>query len=599
VRTAVSGSTVIVSGSPESVARAKALVAQLDTPAFDSRYVQVYRIHSIDAASVADLLRRSLRDVDIVVDASINALAVTASAAQHQRIADAVSQLDPAPVAGTSAPSGGTYGALASEVVVLKSAMPPGGGSGGIDAFAAINQALQIIVPDVHMIQLATPGQVALIGSGQSIQTAKDVIEKLDLVAPQVVLDTEILELDESVAKNLGVQLGTAVVSTQYTEISPTADAGGSVPRIGRLQAFGRTPISFTAQLNLAISNGHGRVLADPRITTLSGRTASIRAGDTISILTTTSGNAGTIATTQVQSFQTGVTLDITPLVDSQDGITVTLHPVVNSLIGVSAAGVPEISTRDTQTTVHLRDNETLVIGGLIQENETRTSTKLPVLSDIPLLGRVFRNEAVNHSRNELIIVVTPHVVFGGNTSLPGPPIHEIPKPQPLPTLPPNMNLPPPSGRVAERVGATPTPAPLSSGFASTPNTRNAPTPAPTPSAFAQTNVFTFGAAPQSNFAKPTDPVQIFYATLSPTVVTNGTSVHLAAVTSSNATSLKLQIGSQTIGLSQSGLGQWQATFPFPKGAIPSSQSSVPLSLIAGKSDGTTSTVAIPINVNP
>ena len=61
-------------------------------------------------------------------------------------------------------------------------------------------------------------------------------------------------------------------------------------------------------------------------------------------------------------------------------------------------------------------------------------------------------------------------------------------------------------------------------------------TPAPTPTAFAQTNVFTFGAPPQSNFAKPTDPVQIFYATLSPTVVTNGTSMRVAAVTTTNTT---------------------------------------------------------------
>ena len=80
----------------------------------------------------------------------------------------------------------------------------------------------------------------------------------------------------------------------------------------------------------------------------------------------------------------------------------------------------------------------------------------------------------------------------------------------------------------------------------------------------------TFGSAPQSNFAKPNDPVQIFYATLSPTVVSNGTSVHVAAVTTTNASSVKLQVGTQTIGLSRSRYGQWQATFPFPGRASPS-----------------------------
>ncbi len=123
------------------------------------------------------------------------------------------------------------------------------------------------------------------------------------------------------------------------------------------------------------------------------------------------------------------------------------------------------------------------------------------------------------------------------------------------------------------------------------------PTPAATPTAFAQTNVFTFGAAPQSNFAKPTDPVQIFYATLSPTVVVNGTSVHIAAITTTNATSCKVAIGTVTISLGQTGSGQWQGTFPFPASALSGGgQNTITVSLIAARSDGTSSTVPIPLS---
>ena len=168
-------------------------------------------------------------------------------------------------------------------------------------------------------------------------------------------------------------------------------------------------PIQFSATLNLLISNGKARVLADPRITTLSGRTATIRAGDTLSILTTTGGGTGTIATQQLQSFQTGVTLDITPIITNNGELTVALHPVVNSLTGLFN-NIPEISTRDTQTTVHLRDNETLVIGGLIQENSQRTESKIPLLGSLPLIGGTFRNNNTTSTRNELIIVVTPHI---------------------------------------------------------------------------------------------------------------------------------------------------------------------------------------------
>jgi hypothetical protein len=554
----------------------------------------VYRIRTIDASSVADLIRRSFRDLEITVDASLNAIAVTATAAQQQRIADALAQLDPPPGAAGAAGAFASASGSSTEVVTLKSYVP-GFTQGATDATASFTQALQVVAPDVRVIQLPTPGQIALVGPPSGVRNAREFITKVDVVPPLVVLDTEILELDETVAKNLGLQLGTAAVSTTFTEMSPPPNGDGTQPRLGRFQALSRTPISFTAQLNLLIQNGKGRVLADPRITTLSGRTASIRAGDTISILTTTAGNAGTIATTQVQSFQTGVQLDITPVVDTEGGIMVALHPVVNSLIGTNN-GVPEISTRDTQTTVHLRDDETLVIGGLIQENDTRTTTKLPILGDIPLVGRAFRNDQVHTSRNELIIVVTPHIVKPGTNGMPGPPLRTIPSAAPLPTLPPNTRLPAPSGQLP-LPGTTPRPVaqrapdPVASAAAT-------PTPAPAASAFAQTNVFTFGAPPQSNFAKSTDPVQIFYASLSPTVVANATPMRIAAISTTNVTTMKLHIGTQTIGLAQRGPGQWQGAFSFPASALPPGQTNVTLSLMAARADGTSSTIPIPVNLS-
>ena len=79
--------------------------------------------------------------------------------------------------------------------------------------------------------------------------------------------------------------------------------------------------------MNLAVQRGTAKVLANPRITTISGRTATIRAGDNITVLTTAGGSAGTVATTQLQTFQTGVSLDITPIVNSGNFISVTLHP--------------------------------------------------------------------------------------------------------------------------------------------------------------------------------------------------------------------------------------------------------------------------------
>jgi hypothetical protein len=168
-----------------------------------------------------------------------------------------------------------------------------------------------------------------------------------------------------------------------------------------------------------------------------------------------------------------------------------------------------------------------------------------------------------------------------------------MPTPAPLPTLPPNTHLPPPSGQLpslspAAKGTLPPEPAPTPMASAR---------PGPTPAAFAQTNVFTFGSAPQNNFAKPTDAVQIFYATLSPTVVSNGTQVRVAVVTTSNAAAVKLQIGTQSIGLSQTAPGQWQGTFPFPLGTAPAGQGTMTLSLTASRSDGPSGTISIPVSI--
>jgi hypothetical protein len=220
----------------------------------------------------------------------------------------------------------------------------------------------------------------------------------------------------------------------------------------------------------------------------------------------------------------------------------------------------------------------------------------LPILGDLPLIGGAFRSDSVQGERNELIIVVTPHIVKPGKPGLPGPAIGSIPTAAPLPTLPPNAHLPPPSGQLTVVSGTVRAPGPTPSPSPATPAV--ARTPAPLPSAFGQTNVFTFGSPPQSNFAKPSDSVQIFYATLSPTVLSNGAQVHLAVITTSNANAVRLQVGSQSIGLSQTAPGQWQGTFPFPVGAVSVGQSTMTLPLTASRPDGTSATISIPISVS-
>jgi type II secretory pathway component GspD/PulD (secretin) len=611
VRASLAGSSIVLSGSPDDIDKAKALIALIDQPSATMRYTQVYRIRFVDAKSVGGLIAHAFPDVQVDVDEDLNAISVKATASEQQRIADAINQIDAPPGAVTN-PSGGPAiqqpGAVANtigpggtniEIVSLKAAAPgPNGApsnSAG-DIAQTVLQSLQQYTPDLHITVPPNSTQLVLTGSPYSIKLARDMINQLDVAQKLVVLDTEILEVDETVAKNLGLTIS-PILATTYTEIPPAApSSGGTAPPLLGLQPFTRTAISAVATLNLLVQYGQARVLADPRITTVSGRTATIRAGDNISILTTTGGGPGTIATTQLQTFQTGVTLDITPVINSGNFITVTLHPVVNSETGI-LNGVPQISTRETLTTVGMQEDQTLIIGGLIEDSVSRGETRIPILGDLPLVGRLFRNEIVNNSRNELIITVTPHIVYpGAAEALPGPPLPNAPTPQPLPTLAPGTEFPG-SATPPASVPVLPSTDSPSTPLASAAIGASSASPQPTPAAFAQTNVFTYGKVPTNTYAGPSDPVQIFYATLTPTVLHNGDPIQINAITSINAAALTISYPGFATQVAKVAPGQWQTVYNFNSTALPPGQTQVELTLKAMSQSGQSATIQIPVSI--
>lgn len=650
VRVAVSRSEILLSGPSDEVTQAKQLVRELDVPQMGTQYTQVYRLRYVDAASVADLLRRSFNNLTLAVNGDLNAITVTSNLSVQQRIADALDQLDLPPPGAPGADGQANAGPAGSGITVVKLRAAVPGLQGGPSTSAAdiaqtVTQALQTLAPDLHVVVPANSTELVLTGSPYSIKLAKELIAKLDVRPTMVALDTEVLEVDEGVQKQLGLQFPTSAISSTFTEVPPvypggSSQAGAQIPYLNLMPLI-RSPISLQAELNFLVANNKARILEDPRLTTISGRTASLRAGETVNILTTTGGGTGTVATTQVQSFQTGVTLDITPVVNAGNYITVTLHPSVNSIAAISAAGVPNIQTRDTTTTVGLRDGQTIVIGGLIEDLRQRTTQKIPLLGDIPLLGPIlFQYHGINRTRNELIVTVTPHILRPGESGALGGEHLAIPRPGPLPTLSPRTILPavrvghiPGRGRFGmppspapeprpvrvplplARPTAVPTPAPGTatpkpgalqpttppSGSLPVVSTAS-PTPAPLPTAFSQTNVYTFGAAPANNYVPQNAPPQIFYAQVSPSVVRSGQSMTLSAITTTNVA--KLTFGPSGITplatLQSIAPGQWQATFSFSSAGLPIGQGNVTLMLTATNGFGATVALPVPLSVvNP
>jgi general secretion pathway protein D len=242
-------------------------------------------------------------------------------------------------------------------------------------------------------------------GSRERIELVKKQIAKIDVPVDSVILETQFVELSENGARNLGIDFAnslnqTGVATAKFGEFVPLGLDSDQI-----LKSF-----SLQAALYAQIQKGEGRILSKPRIAAQSGSTAKIITGDALPILTsiTLSGVDG--VSQQVQYVNVGVTLQIAPRVSPDDYVTSQIYAVVSSVTGYSQ-GYPTISQREAETSASVRNGESFVIGGLTQENYLTSKSKVPILGDIPLLGKALSYEKTSKGKTELYIVITPRIV--------------------------------------------------------------------------------------------------------------------------------------------------------------------------------------------
>jgi pilus assembly protein CpaC len=178
---------------------------------------------------------------------------------------------------------------------------------------------------------------------------------------------------------------------------------------------------NFTAMLRFVESERLGRILAEPKLVTMSGQEASFLAGGQFPFQEIdNNGNIG------IEFKDFGVGLKFTPIVQSDGTITLKVAPSVtdiDQLVETSTGPQPVFSTRKLESTVQLRDGQTLALAGLLQENLTEVVNKVPFLGDIPYLGALFRSSNYQQSKTDLLVAVTPHLISPvreGDISFPG-----------------------------------------------------------------------------------------------------------------------------------------------------------------------------------
>nr|WP_305910020.1 hypothetical protein [Methylomarinum sp. Ch1-1]MDP4522968.1 hypothetical protein [Methylomarinum sp. Ch1-1] len=186
---------------------------------------------------------------------------------------------------------------------------------------------------------------------------------------------------------------------------------------------FGYSFISKSADIRAVLSaeasNDNINVISSPSLMVLNNQEASIQVGDEVSLrtsqntpLTSGIGEDNTLVqTSQLQQRKTGVKLKIKPRVNASGLVIMEIEQSVEDFAGGVTNGNPDILTREIASSVAIQSGETIVLGGLIKENNNNRKTGVPFLHELPLIGPLFGSKSYNKDKTELVVLITPRVV--------------------------------------------------------------------------------------------------------------------------------------------------------------------------------------------
>lgn len=412
---------LILIAQRDMLEQAKKIIALLDVQSGDKGVIHVYYCKNARAADLAGTLANLAGGAGGVQRIS-----------QPTRTSSAPSSFGGS--AGVEGHGGGfaasgygsTYGASAKTATGPSSATLTGGmfeGEIKISADEAINSLL-------------------IIASPRDYETLKSVIEKLDIPRRQVFVEAVLLELTIDQSRQIstsihggsplphdGVILGSSAPGgyNSMTLLSQLASGGVSLPSGLTVGAFGQnievpgtdgalTIPSAGYILNMLASDSNVNVLSTPTLLTMDNQEAEIQVGQNIPIPTGTTVSSGGLSSVSISRETVGIKLRLTPQICESGTIrmdiaTETSNAVPSSLgVNVNTLGVTT-SIKTAATTVIVKDAQTIVIGGLMEDRRSNSNSRFPFIGDIPVLGWLFKSAQTTKSKSNLIILITPHIV--------------------------------------------------------------------------------------------------------------------------------------------------------------------------------------------
>lgn len=246
---------------------------------------------------------------------------------------------------------------------------------------------------------------------------------ELDRPPPQVSIEVQIIEVSMDSSLDLGVEF--AFQDLQFAKAGPNdttsfdyvggTDLGASGGTLGGF-TFTITGADFNFLLRTLQSEGNLNVLSRPQIVAMDNQEASFEIVNDVPFVNSTSTSVAGQVTTSVDRTEVGIILTVTPHINPDGFVRMEIRQEVSDIADSSIAVGPGVTApiffrRVAETTVTVKDTETVVLGGLIQTRDSRSETKVPILGDIPGIGALFRNQNEESRRTELLIVLTPRVI--------------------------------------------------------------------------------------------------------------------------------------------------------------------------------------------
>ena len=296
--------------------------------------------------------------------------------------------------------------------------------------------AIRAVLDVQRVQQLLSQNALVVRGTPDQIALAEKLVEDLDKARPEVIVDIAVMQVSKDRSRTLGLNPPTSATVTLQSNINSTTSSSSSSSTTGSTTGSGTTGINLnnlaslnatnfqvtipSANLSAVMGDSDTKLIQNPQIRALDGQKASLKIGDRVPVATGSFqpgiGGVGInpLVNTQFQYLDVGVNIEITPHVHAGREVTLKITMDVSAVTGQSNIGgisQPIIGQRKIEHEIRLKDGEASLLGGIMEDQQTRQLSGIPGLAQIPILKYLFGQTTQDHSENEIVFAIVPHII--------------------------------------------------------------------------------------------------------------------------------------------------------------------------------------------